>query len=71
MLSTYCLHFAHVAEQISPPLSFHLLFLVHNVKLLRLQILTGNVLLQLQRVPTTGLKFHYKMTLNNHFFPAY
>lgn len=62
MFSIYSMHFANVAEQISPLFLFHLLFLVHNVKLLRLQILTGNVSLQSQRVSITGLKFHYKMT---------
>lgn len=39
-------------------LSFHLLFLFHNVKLLRLQILTGNVSLQTERVSITCLMFH-------------
>lgn len=43
-----------------PPvsLSFHLLFPFHNVKLLRLQILTGNVSLQTERVSITCLMFH-------------
>lgn len=43
-----------------PPvsLSFHLLFLSHNVKSLRLQILTGNVSLQTERVSITHLMFH-------------